>query len=197
VLDIERARHLFTDGFAQRGDAVARQALRAAEESGYDALVARAAATLGLRERALAALLRTRDRLAACDLFAQGGAFGDAEAALLQTALNAAIPQLRLEEQSEAAAVRQFLHAFGAYVLGATSFVPFGDAAQRAGEEAGTFAFFALRFGRDVLEIAAPLFIALSEPARRRETGDRVASALRVFGERARRPQRTLPYLVG
>ena len=68
--------------------------------------------------------------------------------------------------------------------------------AQRAGEEAGTFAFFALRFGRDVLEIAAPLFIALSEPARRRETGDRVASALRVFAERAR-PQRTLRYVVG
>ena len=196
VLDVERARHLFSDGFVQRGDAVARQALRAAEELGYDALIARAAATLGLRERALAALLRTRDRLAACDLFAQGGAFGDAEAALLQTALNAAIPQLRLEESSEAAAVRRFLRAFGAYVLGATSFVPFGDAAQRAGEEAGTFAFFALRFARDVLEIAAPLFIALSEPARRRETGDRVASALRVFAERAR-PQRTLRYVVG
>ena len=216
--NVECARHLLDDGFADRARACAGDAYKVSIHSGFDGVAARAAATVGTtfpegsdarREwylKALSHLLATRDHFNACDLFARSSdragvpifsSFERADADVIYAGLVTAIPQLGMEPSGEAAGARVYLKQLGRYVSGHTdSPKHVTEAAERLGDDSRVFVQFVVRFVEDVAEIVRPAFLAIASPQHRFVVESRLRESLQSFAERAR-PGSERQFLVG
>ncbi len=206
--NVESARHLRDDGFVERARTCAEQAYRHCLLSGFEGVAARAAATIGAtfdddaqtrREwylKALSHLLATRDQFAACDLFPRDGDRADVPvlgsferdaADVVYAGLVAAIPQLGMEPNGEAATARAYLKHLGRYVAGLTESPRYAsEAADRLGDDSRAFVQFVLRFTDDVAEIVRPFFLAIASARHRSGVESRVQRALADFADRVR-----------
>lgn len=210
ALSIEHSRHRLAEGDAREARSEAREALAIAAARGYDALAARAAATLaatyerGAKKResslqALSLLLATRDRSVACDLFACEEAACDRDlTALLHDKLVNAIPQLRPHSGRETDAAQRFLDRLRAQAVnGSLPPQEFDRAIEALDSQAPSFAQYLRHFLSDATDIVETLFAAVVAPQHRSEMQQRLKTALRSLADSMRPDDNLRRFLVG
>jgi hypothetical protein len=210
ALSIEHSRHRLAEGDAREARSEAREALAIAAARGYDALAARAAATLaatyerGAKKResslqALSLLLATRDRSVACDLFACEEAACDRDlTALLHDKLVNAIPQLRPHSGTETDAAQRFLDRLRAQAVnGSLPPQEFDRAIEALDSQAPSFAQYLRHFLSDATDIVETLFAAVVAPQHRSEMQQRLKTALRSLADSMRPDDNLRRFLVG
>jgi hypothetical protein len=218
AVQIECARHLANRGRGERARKQSTAAYEAALTLKYGGLAARAAAAVGAtfgkgtpqrRDwylRALAALLATRDRSIACDLFVREKGRGDmgpfeafdtGVSEMLYAGLQSAIPHLRRESQAQSRAARAFLKHLGTYVLGFTPLTRELDEAIATVASSGSFAQYMLHFLDDATDVLEVAFAATVAAAQRPESDRRLTAALRAFAQAVRPREDIRAFLVG
>lgn len=180
ALDVEQARDLFARGDPATAARVARGAFERATARGYDGIAARAAAVLGAccgeedeklgwYRRALALLLRTRDRSIACDLFALGAQtprIGLSELIdPLYQSLITAIPHLRANDLGQRRSARRFLRRLTQIVAGETPISALDEAIHSVQHAAPSFAQYVVHFSGETQQIVQTFFQALALPS--------------------------------
>jgi tetratricopeptide (TPR) repeat protein len=181
ALEVERARELLVRGDAATAARIAREAFERATARGYDGIAARAAAALGAccveeaaeklgwYRRALALLLKTRDRSIASDLFAFGAQAPCIDLSELidplYQSLITAIPHLRANDVGQRRSARRFLQRLTQIVAGETPTSVLDEAIHSVQYAAPSFAQYVVHFSGETQQIVQTFFQALAPPS--------------------------------